>query len=131
MTKQAYTKAWNEEFGKTGVFFAFSNEQFEENKTHQEGKYYFIGAGGYIHESNIEKYKYFVNVTEIKLQKEYQQKIKKEDLIKYELLNHECYYTGNVDEALEAVQAIFPKTTLKEVKRVFNKNAEYYLSIMG
>ena len=96
--KQKYDKKFNEELNKTGIFWAFSNKQFEENKTHKDvpnDEYLAVGAGGYIHKSNIEKFNYFFEVVEPKLKKDFISKIDINDLIRYELDNHECYYTGD------------------------------------
>ena len=43
--KENFDKQVSEEIKKTGLFFAFSKEQFEENKTYKDienMKYYFI-----------------------------------------------------------------------------------------
>lgn len=96
--KQEYDKKFNEELNKTGIFWAFSNKQFEENKTHKDvpdSEYLSVGFGGYIHKSNIDKLNYFFEVVEPKLKKEFVNNIDINDLIRYELDNHECYYTGD------------------------------------
>lgn len=105
-----------------GVFFAFSNEQFHENKTPlQEGeKYVSIGAGGYMPKSKINDYLKGLKAinqwekTEIK-------KIKdgKEQHILYELRNHECFYTCDIEYAVN----VLPYSK-KEVWAVFQKYKE-------
>ena len=55
--KKQEQEQYNQLFRDCGVFWAFSNQQFEENKTPlKEGeKYVSIGAGGYLPKGNVEK----------------------------------------------------------------------------
>jgi len=132
--RQEYEKEYNKELKKTGIFWAFDNKQFEENKTHKDApdnEYLFIKSGGYIHKSNKFKLDYFLNVTLPKLKREYISKIKMEDLIAYELENHECYYTGNIRDAVEAVYDYYelPKNEIiNKVLEVYNKKTS---KVMG
>lgn len=117
--KEEYDKKYNEELNKTGIFWAFNNEQFEENKTHKnvpDNEYLSIGAGGYIHKSNKFKLDYFLNVTLPKMKREFTSKIDMKDLIEYELDNHECYYTSNISEAVDAVYDFYelPKNEIED-----------------
>ena len=89
-------------FNECGVFFAFSNEQFEENKTPlKDGeKYVSIGAGGYMPKSKVDDY-----ITGSKLINKWEKaeikKLKdgKELHILNELRNYECFYTCDIDDA--------------------------------
>lgn len=102
-----FEKKRNEELAKTGIFYAFSNQQFEENKTHkeaQDNEYLTIGGGAYIHKSNKEKLDNYFNKILPKLKKEFLKKINLEDLIEYELINHECYYTGDWFEVVPIIE---------------------------
>lgn len=114
---------------ETGMFFAFSNEQFNENKTPlQNGeKYVSLGAGCYLPKSKVESYlngskeidKWFKY--EVK-----QNKLRKEHII-YELSNHEAWYTMDITDTLRALGKDF---TEDEVKKVFwseykNQSVEY------
>ena len=80
------------------VFFAFSTEQFEKNKTPlQEGeKYVHIGAGGYMPKSKAESFKTGLD----DIDKWYKSALKSNRLrkqnIAYELNNHEAYYTMDI-----------------------------------
>lgn len=112
----------SEIFKKNGVFFAFSNEQFAQNKTPlKEGeKYVSMGAGGYLPKGNASSYmEDFKN-----LQKWYKDEVRNNklriELIKYELDNHEAGYTGSIDETLDALG---PEYTREEVRKVYS---EYY-----
>lgn len=103
---------------ETGMFFAFSNEQFNENKTPlQDGeKYVSLGAGCYLPKSKVNAYlngskeidKWFKS--EVK-----QNKLRKEHII-YELSNHEAWYTMEIEDTLTALGEDF---TEDEVKKVF------------
>jgi hypothetical protein len=103
------------------VFFAFSNKQFEENKTplKQGEKYVSFGSGCYIPKSNLERFR--AGNKEIDLWKK--QQIKKgkiqEQEILYELNNHECFYTCSIEDALDVLSDDY---TFKEVLAVYNKH---------
>lgn len=106
-------------FNKVGLFFAFSNQQFEENKTPlKEGdKYVSIGAGGYLPKGNIDT---FLNGMEA-LNKWYKAEVKankgaRRANIAYELANHEAYYTGDISDTLRTLGKEY---TRKEVLKVY------------
>lgn len=104
-----------------GMFFAFNNYQFEQNKTPKKDdeKYLSLGAGAFMPKSNFEKYqqgmkeisKWFKDTVEANKQREAR--------ILYELNNYECFYTGSIDEALEALGSGY---TAEEVLAVYNSN---------
>lgn len=107
-----------------GVFWAFSDAQFYENKTPlKEGdKYVSMGMGGYMPKSNVDSFKNGMNA----INKEYKAEIKankgaRRANIAYELSNHECYYTGDITDALKALG---PGYTRAEVKKVYNEERE-------
>jgi len=106
-------------FKECGLFWAFSNQQFAENKTPlKEGeKYVSIGAGGYLPKGNLDAF--------LKGMKEqdkwYKAEIKankgaRRANIAYELANHEAYYTGDISDAMEALGKEYTK---KEVLKVY------------
>lgn len=109
-----------------GMFFAFSNKQFQENKTPlKEGeKYVSIGGGGYLPKGNLDAY---INGIE-EIQSWYKAEIKankgRRANIAYELENHEAYYTGDIEATLEALGEDY---TREEVKKVFNEEREKHL----
>ena len=102
------------------VFWAFSNEQFTEGKSRVgllEGeKLIDIGAGGFM----PAKYKdtYIKGMKDIALAFKEAMKDEKARIahIKYELNNHEAYYTRNIDSTLDALGEDF---TREEVLKVF------------
>lgn len=123
--KKEYEKKYHEKFNKTGVFWAFSNQQFEENKTHKEApdsEYISVGCGGYIHKSNREKLDNFFKVILPELRKEFVNNINIDDLIDYELSNHECYYTGEWYEIIDLIKDYEPNIKAEDIKKVFDKN---------
>jgi len=101
------------------MFFAFSTEQFHENKTPlQEGeKYVSIGAGAYIPKSQVNNW-----INGIKeIEKQYKAAVKSNKLrkqeIAYQLNNYECYYTGDISDALEALGSGYTQAEVMEVYR--------------
>lgn len=100
------------------VFFAFSNEQFTENKTPlQDGeKYVSIGAGGYMPKGRVDIFtsgmksidKWFKAAIK-------DSKTRKEHII-YELCNHEAFYTGDIEDTLSTLGEDY---TIEEVWSVY------------
>lgn len=96
------------------MFFAFSNEQFNEGmkklglKESETNKLLSIGAGGYIRKSDI---KQFNRIFE-KRKQEFKDAIKNDltgdgfikQMFRYELENHEYYITRDLTETLEALE---------------------------
>lgn len=103
------------------MFFAFSTQQFQENKTEKEEseKYVHIGVGAYLPKSQVENY-----ISGIEnINKWYKATIKGNKLrkqeIAYQLNNYECYYTGDISDALEALGSEY---TEAEVMAVYREN---------
>ncbi|HBB9944267.1 hypothetical protein JHS95_23485 [Vibrio parahaemolyticus] len=87
-------------FDELGAFFAFSNKQFDEAK--KEGiEYVSLGMGMIVPKNNAKK---LVERLE-EIQKEgIKQDIAengKEAIIRRELFNHECFYTGDICDCVE------------------------------
>lgn len=124
--KQIEQTKLSEIFKECGVFWAFSNEQFEENKTTlEEGDTYVsIGAGGYIPKSKKDLYKN----KSIELNAWYRLEVSNmengiEKEIEYELCNHECYYTGDIDVVVDIFSGIY---TVKQILEVYHKTNYKY-----
>ena len=118
--RQAREESINALVKECGIFFAFSDKQFDEGKTSlKEGdKYVSLGAGSFVAKSNADKYvsgiekimETFANaINENNLREEY---------VLYELNNHEASYTGNIDDTLGALIGNY---TREEVQAVYNK----------
>ena len=128
--KKEKQKMTTELFEKCGVFFAFSDKQFEENKTPlKEGeKYVSIGGGGYMPKGSIKAFEEGMKA----INNYGKQKVKKGNLeeteILYELQNHECFYTGDISDVVDLFEGTY---TEKQIRDVYNKyreeNQEYAL----
>ena len=114
-------------FESEKVFFAFSNKQMEEGKTkieiHDNKLLCSLGAGMYCPKSNAN------NVVN-QLDKIYNDSIKEdiktygiERIIKRELSNHECYYTGDITDCIETLKN-YPNITDELILKVYKKNFE-------
>ena len=106
-------------FDKYGVFFAFSKEQFLAAR--KEGvKYVDVGAGMIVPKEHVK-------VVHDTLEQIYQDGIKqdieengKEAIIKRELGNYECYYTGDISDAVEALEDY--GISHEQVENIFKNN---------
>jgi hypothetical protein len=118
--KQIKEKRTNDLLAECSVFFAFSTEQFHENKTQlQEGeKYVRIGAGGYMPKSKVQVFDEGIKIINKWYKDEVSLSKLNESDILYELNNYECFYTGDVSDAYNELK---DRYTLKQVKLVYNK----------
>lgn len=115
-----------------GIFFAFSDDQFNEglkkvglSETDSPSQFiYSIGAGGYILKTKSKDFRLM-----LKKHKEERKSLKKDnkrllDALVYELNNHEYGFTGDPSDALQALglssQDIEPKL-LKEAFSITEK----------
>jgi len=103
-------------FNKTGAFFAFSNLQFDEQKK-DKVKYVSMGAGLICPENNIPE---LIEKLDSIHKEAIAQDLKDngaKGIIKRELYNHECFYTGNTEDVGldgygftdEQIQAVYNK----------------------
>ena len=108
-----------------GVFFAFSDKQFAENKTPlQEGeKYVSIGGGGYMPKSQVKNFT--DGMAEIRKWKQSEIKRTKSEIkeIEYELSNHECYYTNDISVVVDMFKGVYSE---KMIRDIFVKNCKIY-----
>lgn len=123
--KEEASKKLTKLIKECGVFFAFSTEQFHENKTplKEDEKYISISAGGYIPKSNLEKFK--KGNKEINVWKKEQIKKGKmqEAQILYELNNFECFYTCSIEDAFDVLEDVY---TEEQVLKVYNKHKKAF-----
>ena len=110
-------------FNKTGTIFAFSDKQFEEQKV--KGKQYSRLAQGMVTEKGNE-----IEVIE-GLDKIYRDSIKqdmkengKDKVILRELLNHEAFYVGNIEETIHKLED-YPITE-DDISQIFQNNWAKY-----
>ena len=116
------------------VFWAFSNEQYEEGKIkiafrvdNPEEKLSRLPGGGFIPSQNVKEF--IKGMEEInKLERAEIKKIKdgKEEHIRHELYNYECFYTGDITDACKVLP--YPK---KDVLKVYLKERPSALEIHG
>ena len=130
-----YSDNLNKGLEKTGVFWAFNKEQFNENKTHKnapDDEYLSIGDGGYIHKSNKKNFDNFFKKIVPKLKEDLKSKINIDDLIEYVLENHECYYINDYTEVVIIVHDFYKELPIPDivnkVKNVFNSTKDKHLS---
>ena len=88
---------------KHGAFFAFSNAQFEEKRV--EGVEYVRNLNGMVMPKES-KFQLIKEMNEI-----YAEGVKQDiaengltTIVKRELSNYECYYTGDIEDAVEALE---------------------------
>ncbi len=107
------------------MFFAFSAEQFHENKTGlQEGeKYLSLGAGAYLPKFQLYNWeKGIKNIENWKKQEVKRGKLNEQEIL-YELSNHEVFYSWDFN----TVNEIFAdKYTPEQIKKVFKKYQKQY-----
>lgn len=108
-----------------GIFFAFSNEQFESNK--KEGVRYVRGYHGMIiPKDNVKLFeRKFDEYCEEK-DTMFRENIDMKEYILYQLNNHECFYTGDYVEVLELVESIYPACTIEDIRQVFYTHINDY-----
>lgn len=111
-------------FRECGLFWAFSDQQFAENKTPlQEGeKYVSIGAGGYLPKGKVDAFSAGMKEINKWYKKEVadNKDLRRKEII-YELGNHEAWYTHEIEDTLAALG---PGYTAKEVWKVFHQELE-------
>ena len=105
-------------FKKHNVFFAFSTEQFEKYKIKlEEGdKYVSMGMGGFLPKSKADSYLKDMTDDDQWFKDQVKANDQRRAHIAYELANHECYYTGDIDSA---VSALGDDYTFDEVHEVY------------
>ncbi len=110
-------------FNKTGTIFAFSQKQFEEGRK-DDVKYVNLGQGMLTEKPNVEK---VING----LDKIYKDGIKqdmkengKDKVILRELLNHEAFYVGNIEDTIHKLED-YPITE-DDISQIFQKNWAKY-----
>jgi hypothetical protein len=93
----------SEMFERLGVFFAFGTEQFDEAK--KEGvKYVTLGQGLVCPIENAEKVAEGLAAIFDKAVAQRKAEHTKEEIILHELYNHECFYTGDYEDAFNSLE---------------------------
>ena len=128
--KQKHQEAYNKIMSNCGVFWAFSNEQFKEGikkiekaKMINKGeKLVSIGMGGFMPKNKNEKMMIELKEADKQEKKELKEfrELKKEAIL-YELNNHECFYTGKIDDVVDIFKGIYNK---KDIIKVYSENRQ-------
>jgi hypothetical protein len=114
----------------TGIFFAFSNDQFSEGmrklglEPGDTGKIFSLGAGGYISKERSNEFHALM-----KRHGEERKQLKKNvqaliDAIVYELQNHEYCITGDPTSALDALDLTIETIDKDILKKAIRKHNE-------
>ena len=101
-----------------GAFFDFSKSQFDKQKT--EGTVYVQTEAGLL--CPKDKAEQCLKAIDDCYEQAIQQRLSdytKEEIIEYELGNYECYYTGDITNALDVLSNY--KITPEEVLEVYQK----------
>jgi hypothetical protein len=110
-------------FEETGAFYAFSDKQFQEKQ--KDGvNYVSCGGGLIVPEGKVQSF--FKQLSRIK-----EKSIKldlesngKEEIIKRELVNHECYYVNDCSDCVDALEPY--GITQEEVNTVFKATSSSF-----
>ena len=113
-----------EVFNKYGTFFAFSDKQLEEQR--KEGVTYVSVGSGMItpKETAREMLEALDKAIDKGIEKD-KELNSKEQIILRELINYECFYTGNITDARERLEAY--GYTADEIRQVYNDNFKEYV----
>ncbi len=106
-------------FEETGTFFAFGNKQYKE-RAKKGVKYVNMGNGMITEKPNVEK---LINGLHEIYQDAIQEDIKengKDAIILRELINHECFYVGNIEDAVRKLED-YPFSE-DDIAHIYQKN---------
>ena len=118
--KATKAKMVNDNLDKHRVFFAFSDSQLAEGKekiNFQEGeKLVHIGHGGYMPKSLVDGFIKGMEEANKWFKDQVKDNKQRTAHIKDVLSNHECYYTGDIEDALQYLGEDY---THEEVYKVY------------
>jgi hypothetical protein len=117
------------DFSKFWGFFAFSNEQFNENKSKLEkwDKYVSLFGGLLWKKSN---YKEMLKAFDLHNEEDKKRRIKEEwlnKIILYELNNHECFYINDIDDNVFDLLKEYGATE-EQIIKIYKENVNKYES---
>lgn len=120
-TKKTTDDLISEAIENNGAFFAFSDKQFEESQK-PNTKYMNMGAGLICPSNNAMKLKNEIDaIIKNKIQKELQEHTP-EYIIEKTLCDYECYYTGDVSDAVDSLKA--NNITREQIEKIYFKTKE-------
>jgi len=104
MSLSTYTQdAQTELFKKTGTSFAFSKEQYEKSAVIGVD-YVSLSAGMLVPKDHVKTLIDGLSEINCKGIKQDLEKNSKAEIIKRELFNYECFYTGDIDDCVIALE---------------------------
>lgn len=114
-------KAQTAAFEKAGAFFAFSNKQLE-GKVKKGVKYVNMGIGLICPKDTADQlFKDLESINKGGIKKDLKENGVK-GVIKRELYNHECFYTGSVEDAVDKLESY--GISREEVIEVYKEERE-------
>lgn len=111
-------------FKELGVFFAFSNEQFAEQRKPDTKYCTVLGGGDYVPVENAKEFAKRLGAIHKEEREHKLETLGIDKIIESELSNHEAYYTGEIDETVEALA--FYDVTYEQVKNIYAKTKHKY-----
>ncbi len=104
-------------FKELGVFFAFSDEQFAKEKKANVEYCSVLGGGDCVPVENAKEFRRRLSAIHHEQKEHKIATMGIDKIIESELVNHEAYYTGEIDETVEALG--FYNVTYEQVKKVY------------
>lgn len=125
--KEEQQKKVDDLLKEKNVFFAFSQSQFEEGKTPlAEGENYVkIGGGGYMPKNGAKAFYEEMQNIEIWFNDRMKDPELRRENIRYELENHEAYYTGEIEATAEALGDDYTNEEIWKVFRMEQAKTEW------
>jgi hypothetical protein len=111
-------------FNELGVFFAFSNAQFEEQKQPDVEYCSVLGAGDCVPVDNAKTFYDRLNAIHAEGRKRELAEKGIDKIIEEQLVNHECFYTCDIDDAVEALAGY--QVNYEQVLAIYNKVVHKY-----
>jgi len=106
-----------------GAFFAFNPEQFDR-QARQGVKYKNLSSGLLCPVDNALKCTNEMNNVIEKARRQRLKEYTKEEIIHYELSNYECYYTGEIDDAVDALEPY--GINREEIAKVYHDTKRFH-----
>lgn len=125
---------YDELFKAVGLFWAFSNEQFDEGKAKNpvtDGhKYTSIGGGGFFPGQNKQQWidgMDAINAWEKQANAELKaNRAEEEKAILYELNNHEAFYSGEIEEVVDLFEGVYTREQIRKVYKKYQSTGGEY-----
>lgn len=121
--KSEFQKTTDQLIEKHKIFFAFSTSQLEEGMkkigAKEKSELTNLGMGMIALKTEADAFIEAMDQADKQYKKDLKEaKEAKESAIYYELCNHECFYSGNIDPVVELFEDIY---TIEEIKQVYKK----------